>query len=657
VPTIERISDPSSSSVPELDVVFLHGIAGDPVKTWSYGSKESFWPRWLAEDNPDAAVWCVGFDASASRWRGSSMGILDRGINLLALLQTRGIGGRPLCLVGHSLGGLMAKQILFQSAVIAPDYRKLAAQARGVVFLGTPHDGASIARIAKNFGILRPTELLGNLVNDDPGLRQLGTWYRNWATPQGVRNLVFFEKRPMAGRLIVPESSADPGLAGVTPIGVDADHIRICKPAAREDLVYARVNMFVAGLVGRPAARGQAPRDAGLAAPRLPDDKAMRLEMYRSVFRGSGWSTTLRSLYPRFPLLEFAGAEFPIWAEVAAPTDRDRIDIVLGDLLDGEDPREDSYPARFDPAGAAVYRDKLAHIDETSSFNGATYALDRIEFDNGPRFKVHARHGTYFHSLATSELLEREMIDQLYADPHREVSLDRLPRRKWLHEVVGGERVVVDGRRRAAALSVAATLLMAEPDGTYSAVLATRSGRVETHQMFSHVAPAGIFAPINAERRNEEKEFSVRQCLMREYAEELFGYGDLEQGDGLLATDVSALPPIQALCRAEQEGIITLRYCGISVPLFTLRPEIYVLIFIKDPGWLNREIQRANSTDHWFELNWEYERVKDLDAVKLRLDPDMRPIHPAQVRPWLMVPHAAAALYLSTAVGRHLIRS
>lgn len=115
---------------------------------------------------------------------------------------------------------------------------------------------------------------------------------------------------------------------------------------------------------------------------------------------------------------------------------------------------------------------------------------------------------------------------------------------------------------------------MAEADGTYSVVLATRSGLVETHQMFSHVAPAGIFAPINAERRDEEEEFSVRQCLMREYAEELFGYKDLEQGDGLLATDISALPPIRALCTAEQEGIITLRYCGISVPLFTRRPEI-----------------------------------------------------------------------------------
>jgi hypothetical protein len=102
--------------------------------------------------------------------------------------------------------------------------------------------------------------------------------------------------------------------------------------------------------------------------------------------------------------------------------------------------------------------------------------------------------------------------------------------------------------------------------------------------------------------------------------------------------------------------VITIQYCGISVPLFTLRPEIYVLIFIKDSSWLNREVERANRTDLWFELNWEYERVNDLDALKLPLDRDLRPIDPTLVRLWLMMPHAAAAPYLSTTVAREMIQ-
>jgi hypothetical protein len=658
--TIERVSDSSPSTPPALDVVFLHGLDGDPVKTWAFGSREeTFWPRWLAQDNPQAAVWCVGFDASASRWRGGAMGILDRSLNLLARLQSAGIGNRPLCLVGHSLGGLMAKQILVQAAHTALEYQPLAAHARGVVFLATPHDGASIAGIAEVIKLLRPTELLGNLVNDDPGLRHLSMTYRTWATAHGVRHLVFFETHPhrILKRLIVPASSADPKLHEATPIPIDADHTFICKPERRDDLVYAKVNRFVGELMERSSTLSRPSQVGRPTVVRSADDQAKRLETHDRVFRASGWSATLRRLYPRYDLLEFAGAEFPIWVKPATSDQWDDLDVVLGELMPGEDPRHNNYPGGFDPDGARIYWDKLAHVDLTSSYNGATYALNHIQID-GNSVTIHARHGTYFHSLATSEVLDRELVDKLAEDPDGEIDLDSLPRRKWLHDVANGQHVVLDGRHRAAALSVAATLLIAEPDGTYSAMLARRSQRVETHQLLSHVAPAGIFAPINAERREEETEFSVRNCIMREYAEELFGYKDLEQGDGLLGRNVMALPPIRELLKAEQEGIIALRYCGISVPLTTLRPEIYVLVFIKDADWLDQEILRANDTDHWFELNWEYETVKDFDAVKLRLDSNLRPIDPSEVvHPSRMVPHAAAALHLSSTVAHHLIHS
>jgi len=650
--TINRIMTPGSLERPELDVVFLHGLDGDPVKTWSFGSTDSFWPRWLAEDNPVAAVWLVGFDASASRWRGAAMGILDRAVNLLALLQTKGIGERPLCLVGHSLGGLLAKQAIITAAHTAPEYRAFATNAKGVVFLGTPHDGASIARVASAFPVLNATELLGDLVNDAPGLRYLNITYRNWAIDHSLDHLVFFETRrhSILRRLIVPQSSADPGLPGVTPIPVDANHTRICKPDSRGHLVYAKANQLIAGLVGRPSQTLQS------TAPKAPDGKQERLKIQKMVFEAAGWSKTLRLLYPRYELLEYMGAEFPIWTKLAAPDHWERLDAALGDLLPGEDPRQPGYPTQFDLRGESSYWEKVANADEVSSFNGATYALERIEV-NGGKFKIHAKHGTYFHSLATSEELDRELVDQLAASPNQAVDLDSLPRRKWLHEVAGGEGVVLDGRRRAAALSVAATMLIAEADGTYSAILAKRSHRVQTHQWFSHVAPAGIFAPINAERRGERAEFSVRNCILREYAEELFGYKDLEQGEGLLAKDVSAVPPIRELKRAEDEGLVALRYCGISVPLLTLRPEIYVLIFIRDSAWLNREIQRANDSDHWFELNWEYETIKNVDAVKLQLDPDLRPVNTSEVHPSHMVPHAAAALHLCTEVARNLIHS
>jgi hypothetical protein len=232
------------------------------------------------------------------------------------------------------------------------------------------------------------------------------------------------------------------------------------------------------------------------------------------------------------------------------------------------------------------------------------------------------------------------------------VELSDLQHRQWLHHVAGGEKVLFDGRRRAAALSVAATILVTEPDGTYSAILPRRSPTVQTHPLFTHVAPSGIFAPTGADQRGDPTEFSIRRCILREYAEELFGYKDLEQGHGLLAEDVESLPPVQALLNAEKQTKVALRYCGIAVPLLTLRPEIYVLIFIRDPSWLDSEIERSRDTDHWFQLNWEYAKNQDLDSVKVRLDADFRPLDRSRFHPAQMVPHAAAALHLCTTVAR-----
>jgi len=401
--------------------------------------------------------------------------------------------------------------------------------------------------------------------------------------------------------------------------------------------------------------------DVGLARrPRVSAvdagrERSRRLQIQKKVFVSDGLITTLRTLYPRFELLTYGGSEFPIWTKLAAVADRDNLDAALGRLSPGPDPRRPGYPSDFDPAGERVYLERLATQDGKTSFNGATFALDRIEMDHD-RLLVHAKHGTYFHSLATSECLEAELVAQLARNPGREVPLERLPRRKWLHEAVGGEHVVLDGRNRGAALSVAATLLISQPDGTYQALLARRSHRVATHASFWHVAPSGIFAPLDAEHRDDSREFSVRSSILREYAEELFSYLDLEDGKGSDASKLVSLRPIKALKKAQQEGRVSLHYCGISVPLLTLRPELSVLIFVRDPLWFDQEIRRADQTHRWFSMNWEYESGKDRDALMLALDADFNPIDRSIVSPAAMLPHAAAALHLSTTVAGDVLR-
>jgi hypothetical protein len=100
--------------------------------------------------------------------------------------------------------------------------------------------------------LLRLTVSIDELQAHDPRLRELNTWFRNSTLAPAMRVQVYCEKQSVAGLLVVNETSADPGLAGVIPIPVDENHISICKPESREKLVYSRIKRFVADISKAP---------------------------------------------------------------------------------------------------------------------------------------------------------------------------------------------------------------------------------------------------------------------------------------------------------------------------------------------------------------------------------------------------------------------
>ncbi|MEW2330620.1 hypothetical protein AB0880_22735 [Micromonospora chersina] len=245
---VHPVSNPDDAV---LDVVFIHGLDGDARLTWSHGDRDSFWPLWLAEDFKQTAVWTVGYHAWSSRYRGRSMRIQDRAVEVMAQLQNRGIGDRPLCFVTHSMGGLLVKEILMHAAKGRTDFRDFASATRGVVFLATPHDGSSIATVVESLGALyRSTDAVKDLKRETVYLRHLSDDYRDWVDEVRIRNLVFVEAHPTGPVRVVTASSANPGIAGVRPIPVDSNHSDICKPSNRDSVVYGQVSRFVRSLLG-----------------------------------------------------------------------------------------------------------------------------------------------------------------------------------------------------------------------------------------------------------------------------------------------------------------------------------------------------------------------------------------------------------------------
>lgn len=128
----------SSTENPRIDVIFVHGLNGDAKETWNFGDQPS-WDTWIKEAHPAARIWSLNYRLRSFRWRGGSMAIQDRAVNVLATIYGDLSGETPILFVCHSYGGLLVKQMLSTGLGRAHnEYGRLVKRVKAIVFLGTP---------------------------------------------------------------------------------------------------------------------------------------------------------------------------------------------------------------------------------------------------------------------------------------------------------------------------------------------------------------------------------------------------------------------------------------------------------------------------------------------------------------------------------------
>lgn len=232
-----------------LDVVFVHGLRGDARDTWR-SQGETSWLNWIDEDlSENVQVWSLSWPADAFNWRSDSRGmsIIERAANVLQVLRSSRIGERKLIFVCHSLGGILAKQILNSAATLnVNEWKKISDQTQGLVFLATPHSGSLWANVVSLVGGTTPNVVALNSGNDH--VRHLALWYRNNAIQLGYKTLAFYETFPTRKIIVVDKASADPG-TGDELVPIDADHFSIAKPTSRDHLLYSSLKLFIKSLV------------------------------------------------------------------------------------------------------------------------------------------------------------------------------------------------------------------------------------------------------------------------------------------------------------------------------------------------------------------------------------------------------------------------
>ncbi len=291
----------------KASAVFIHGLGGDARETWtSRGAQPEVWPAWLADEIDGLAVWLVGYNAPASRWRRSGgMHPADHAKAILTLLHDEPrLAGGELFLIGHSLGGLIIKMMMRDADIgekSSANAKSFLQRVRKVAFLATPHTGADLGRVANWLrAIARPSEETGALSDNDPNLRTLTQDYRKIAANQKIDHLILTEREPLIIRkslggfplppvnlgVIVKPDSGDPGVYGFDPIGIEgADHKEIAKPKDEKDEIYTRMRAFLARAAApAPPDPAEEVQKAAIRNEELHDRTLDRMEALEKAF-------------------------------------------------------------------------------------------------------------------------------------------------------------------------------------------------------------------------------------------------------------------------------------------------------------------------------------------------------------------------------------
>ncbi|KAI0165165.1 hypothetical protein GGR52DRAFT_575258 [Hypoxylon sp. FL1284] len=316
----------------KVDIVLVHGLNGDPEKTWT-AKNGVFWPTDLLPTSlreARANVLVYGYNADVySKKHGANPS--DNFIYMHAQTLVTSLTHyrkdelsthNPIIWVCHSLGGILVKRALLYSndlrASQHEDYRSIYVSTYGLIFLGTPHTGSEIATwgtmlqamsdavIPRTF-FQSESVLLRTLKRDNETLQNINSHFLD--IYQRFKILMAHEnhKTDMKGTrmLVVDSTSAGPQLPGVTYYAIEATHSTMCKYENRNSPGYRTVATAIRDWVTLApeviATRWRVEDDEKLARAKHEIEERMKPWLDQQRLQQSGQGS---GRFPPLPFLE-----------------------------------------------------------------------------------------------------------------------------------------------------------------------------------------------------------------------------------------------------------------------------------------------------------------------------------------------------------------
>ena len=171
-----EITDVYTHPNAKVSIVLVHGLNGQPKRTWT-ASNNLYWPAELLPETlkeRPANILVYGYNADVySRSSDASPSdnfIYQHAISLVSHLTahraSKGTSRHPIIWIAHSLGGILVKRALLYSNDLRDAeqeaLRSIYVSTYGIIFLGTPHTGSGLAfwgRILQGMSALAPKRL------------------------------------------------------------------------------------------------------------------------------------------------------------------------------------------------------------------------------------------------------------------------------------------------------------------------------------------------------------------------------------------------------------------------------------------------------------------------------------------------------------------